>query len=185
MNNPYKAESTLDINFPIYIKRDADEKIIEYLEQDYLCYILTPRKFGKSSLLTRATEKLKKEYVCIYLELPSVDQEQDDNQENWDEIKQAKKVKTFYQTFLNKLINRLKFELTKWGLDLGFSSIQEWNQKFLDPEPERFFSYLSDKFINKIKIIVFIDEIDVVKSFPFPTDNFFKQIRELLNDKTK
>lgn len=185
MKNPYKAQSTLDIDFPIYAKRNADKKIIEYLEEDYLCYILTPRKFGKSSLLMRALKELTKKYVCIYLELPSIDEEQGDHKEDWDDIKQVKNIKRFYQIFLDRLITRLECELKTFGLDLGFSSIEEWNQKFSDSEPERFFSHVSKKFINQIKIIVFIDEIDVFKSFPFSTDNFFRQIRGLLNDKTR
>lgn len=186
MNNPYKAESTLDPNFPIYVKRDADDKIIEYLEKDDLCYILTPRKFGKSSLLMRAIKKLNKKYVCIYLELPSADQDKDDKTKDLDEIKQAKNIQTFYHKFLARLIHKLEQELKAFSLNLDFSSVvQEWNQKKSDSGPDIFFSYVSEKFINQVKIIVFIDEIDAVKSFPFSTDNFFRQIRGLLNDKTR
>ena len=128
MKNPYEAQSTLDIDFPIYAKRNADKKIIEYLEEDYLCYILTPRKFGKSSLLMRALKELTKKYVCIYLELPSIDEEQGDHKEDWDDIKQVENIKRFYQIFLDRLITRLECELKTFGLDLGFSSIEEWNQ---------------------------------------------------------
>ena len=185
MKNPYEAESTLEKEFPIYVERDADDKIIEYLEEDSLCCISAPRKFGKSSLLMRAIEKLKTKYVCIYFELPSVDEEQDDNKKDWDHIKQAKYINIFYQKFLDGLITQLESKLKAFDLDLGFSSIEKWNQKCPESGPEIFFRYVSEKFINKIKIIVFIDEIDFVKSFPFPTDNFFREIRGLLNDQTK
>jgi len=195
MNNPYKFGSTLDYDFQLYVKRPADTKLQGKLTED-LCYIFNARKLGKSSLLMRVIQQLELngDYICVYFEIPSIEDENQDkknselNKKTIQErqIRECQNLDMFYDIFLDIIIEQLQPVL-----NLEFSTVGQWNQKFLDSNingerrVKRFFQHISQQFKDRAKVIVFIDEIDSVQSLPFNTDSFFRMIRGLCNDKTK
>ena len=193
MNNPYKFGSTLAADFQLYVKRPADTKLQAELTND-LCYVFNARKSGKSSLLMRVIQQLESngDYICVYFEIPSVEDTLEDknqakeNSELNKKIRDVQNLDMFFDTFLDIIIEQLQPEL-----NLEFSTVGQWNQKFSDSNingerrVERFFQHISQQFKDRAKVIVFIDEVDNVQSLPFNTDSFFKMIRGLCNDKTQ
>src|SRR5919202_1845305 len=59
----FKAGGTLHPNAPSYIKRPADEELYTRLLAGQVCYILTSRQRGKSSLMIRTAERLRQENI--------------------------------------------------------------------------------------------------------------------------
>lgn len=168
MNNPYEFKSTLDIDYKLYVVRNADKKLEENLKEGKLCYIFNARKLGKSSLIMRVVNNLENnKYICIYFEFSSL----------------MTSEKEWFNEILCVIIRELKNRI-----QLNFS-LEEWNQKFPTLNSRavmrEFFVYLSNQdFQDYQKIILFIDEVDRVKNYNFSPDNFFSLIREIVNNKT-
>src|SRR5437868_4906458 len=59
----YKAGGTLPVNAPSYIERDADAELLAALKKSEFCYVLDTRQIGKSSLMVRTADKLRKANV--------------------------------------------------------------------------------------------------------------------------
>ena len=168
MNNPYKFGSTLAADFQLYVKRPADTKLQAELTND-LCYVFNARKSGKSSLLMRVIQQLESngDYICVYFEIPSVEDTLEDknqakeNSELNKKIRDVQNLDMFYDIFLDIIIEQLQPEL-----NLEFSTVGQWNQKFSDSNingqrrVSRFFQHISQQFKDRAKVIVFIDACD-------------------------
>ena len=59
----YTAGGTLSVNAPSYIERDADALLLAALLNSEFCYVLDTRQIGKSSLMVRTADKLRKAHV--------------------------------------------------------------------------------------------------------------------------
>src|SRR5690242_16509433 len=55
----FKAGGTLPEHAPSYVKRPADDLLFAQVAAGQLCYVLTPRQMGKSSLMIRTVARLQ------------------------------------------------------------------------------------------------------------------------------
>jgi WD40 repeat protein len=149
-----------------YVTRDADALLLQRLLQGQFCYILTSRQMGKSSLMTQMVKQLREHNVApAVLDLSNQGFNLDARQ--------------WYNGLLEQLGRRLKLddEIEDFCLDhRSLSPLQLWQQALRDVVLEA----MPDQ-----QVVIFIDEIDVVRSLPFSTDEFFAAIRACYNARTE
>src|SRR5688572_2811485 len=157
----YVTGGTLRLDAPSYVERKADTNLLEGLLAGEFCYVLTSRQMGKSSLMVRTANKLRERGVqVIVLDLSAVGQ--NITLEQW------------YNGLLSMMGEQLgiEYELDEfWAANETLSPVQRW------------FKAVAKVVLRPRSgpVVVFIDEIDVVRSLPFSTDEFFAAIRECHN----
>jgi WD40 repeat protein len=149
-----------------YVTRDADALLLPRLLQGQFCYILTSRQMGKSSLMTQMVKRLREHHVApAVLDLSNQGFNLDARQ--------------WYNGLLEQLGRRLKLddEIEDFCREhRPLSPLQLWQQALRDVVLEA----MPDQ-----QVVIFIDEIDVVRSLPFSTDEFFAAIRACYNARTE
>ena len=147
-----------------YIVRDADDKVYDGLLKGEFCYVLTPRQMGKSSLMVRTAGRLRDAGVTVaVLDLTGIGSNL--TAEQW------------YEGLLNNIGTQLNLEDELddyWDDNAGRSPLQRWLgaiRKIVLPTVEK-------------QLVVFVDEIDMVRSLAFSTDEFFASIREFHNSRS-
>ena len=145
-----------------YIPRRADSELYEALMRGDLCYILNARQMGKSSLCARTIARLQEAgFQTVFLDLTRF----------------GGKNTTAEQWYLGLLAETGR----SLGLRKEFLAYAKENSAF--SPLERFFGVLETVGLpNTIgPLIIFVDEIDAVRSLSFSTDEFFLGIREAFN----
>jgi AAA-like domain/FHA domain len=162
----YITGGTLQSNAPCYVERRADKDVYGWLLQSEFCYVLTSRQMGKSSLMVRATNRLRQAQVnVIAVDLQGLG-------------------------FNNLTPDQWYFSLLlKMGQDLRLEDEAEdyWhNHDRLGPV-KRLFSAVREVILTRRsgQVVIFIDEIDTVRGLPFATDEFFAAIRECYNRRSE
>src|SRR2546429_5535049 len=157
----YVIGGTLQRNAPSYVPRQADIDLYNGLTQGKFCYVLTSRQMGKSSLMVRTAVRLREEGVAVaVLDLTAVGQNL--TTEQW------------YDGLLTRIGQQLDLEdeLDDFLLEherLG--PMQRWMQAIREVVLQRYTG----------RVVIFVDEIDAVRSLLFSTDEFFAGIREFYN----
>src|SRR5215467_4980288 len=161
----YVTGGTLRRDAPSYVERQADRILYECLLQGKFCYALTARQMGKSSLMVRTAARLREEGVAVAaLDLTAIGQNL--SAEQW------------YGGLLTHLGQQLDLEdelleFRRARAELG--PLQRWMQAIRQVILPRHVG----------QIVIFVDEIDAVRSLPFSTDEFFAGIREFYNRRTE
>ena len=156
---------TLRRDAPCYVPRQADHDLYAGLAQGQFCYVLTSRQMGKSSLMVRTAVRLREKKIAVaVLDLTAVGQNL--SAEQW------------YEGLLNLIGQQLNLEdeLEAFWLDherLG--PLQRWMRAMREVVLRQ----------NPNRVVIFVDEIDAVRSLPFSTDEFFAGIREFYNRRTE
>lgn len=161
----YVTGGTLQRDATCYVRRQADEDLYAGLSAGQFCYVLTSRQMGKSSLMVRAAARLRAEgFAVVVLDLTAIGQNL--SAEQW------------YDGLVTTIGQQLDLadELDDfWFAHKNLGPLQRWlhclREIVLPQRAER--------------IVIFVDEIDVVRSLPFSTDEFFAGIRELHNERTQ
>ncbi len=161
----YITGGTLPRDASSYIERSADVELLSELQAGHFCYVLTSRQMGKSSLMVRTFVRLKEEGVqCAVIDLTAFGQNLD--AEQW------------YSAILNRLGEQLDLEdelddfwVSHAAVNPLFRLIRALREVVLVHETR--------------EIVLFIDEIDVVRSLPFSVDEFFAAIRSCYNRRTE
>jgi hypothetical protein len=158
------AGGTLRRDAACYVPRAADEDLCSALHRGEICYVLTSRQMGKSSLMVRTAARLREDgFSVTVLDLTSLGQNL--TSEQW------------YNGLLERIAQQLELEAELeefWFDHKNLGAMQRWmaalRQIVLPRCPG--------------KIVIFVDEIDAVRSLPFSADEFFAGIRELYNRRT-
>ncbi len=161
----YVTGGTLSRDALCYVTREADHQLYDSLRRGQFSYVLTARQMGKSSLMVRTASRLRDEGVGVaVLDLTAIGQNL--TAEQW------------YGGLLTQMSQQfgLEDELEEfWDSHAGLGPLQRWMQAMrrvvLPHYPGR--------------VVIFVDEIDAVRSLPFSTDEFFGGIREFYNHRTE
>jgi hypothetical protein len=160
----YVAGGTLPRNTASYIKREADERLYSSLYRGDMSYVLTPRQMGKSSLMVQTAQRLRERHVSVaVLDLAALGQNLSADQ--------------WYFGLIGKVGEQLTIEdelEAYWSAHPKLGPFQ------------RFAGAVRDVVLRlrSGRVVIFVDEIDAVRSLPFKTDEFFAGIREFFNRRT-
>lgn len=155
----YVTGGTLRPDADSYVERDTDRTLLESIYGGEYCYVLNARQMGKSSLCVRTVARLKQGGVhTAFIDLTRFGVS-NLTHEQW------------YAAILRQAGR-------EFGIWPDFSSY--WKENLSMPAIERFFGALQDVALAKLpgNVVVFVDEIDVTRSLPFETDEFFARIRQ-------
>ena len=165
MNRFYITGGTMHADASSYVERQADRELFEGLLQGDFCYILTSRQMGKSSLMVHTAENLRRHgRQVVVIDLTTLGQNL--SPEQW------------YDGMMQRVGQQLHLEDE---LDAFWSAHAR-----LGPA-QRFFTALRDVVMARTReeLVVFLDEIDTVRSLSFSTDEFFSAIRACYNNRSE
>jgi AAA domain-containing protein/PEGA domain-containing protein len=152
---------TLPRDAACYVRREADERLYASLRRSDICYALTPRQMGKSSLMVQTAARLRERQINVaLLDLTAFGQNL--TPEQW------------YYGLAGRIGQQLNLE----------DEIEDyWNTHLHVGPLQRFGGVIRDVVLRNAStpVVIFIDEIDAVRSLPFSTDEFFAAIREFYN----
>ena len=157
----YVTGGTLRPDALCYVERQADKDLCASLLRGEFCYVLTSRQMGKSSLMVRTVRRLRQEGTAVaVLDLTA--------------IGQNLSIEQWYDGLTARLGQQLDLE----------DELLAFREAHLDWGPlQRWISAIETVVLSGVSspLVIFIDEIDLVRSLPFSTDEFFAAIRECYN----
>ena len=176
------------------------------LLQGDFCYVLTARQMGKSSLMVRTANRLRAAGVhVVALDLTALGG-QNITPQQWyfglldtlgQELGLCDEMEVFWQDnehvgplhrFMKSIRQFVLPRLEQTGRQDETSSRSRWT----DTPGSRsgagcpdLTTRTADSISAKVRLVIFVDEIDFVRSLPFSTDEFFAAIRECYNHRTR
>jgi len=155
----------------IYIERNADKELYEHCKKMELCYVLTARQMGKSSMMVRTVKRLRDEGLnVVRIDFTSGVVGADFNS-----------MSQFYTAFLNEVFKSLNIN--------DIYADEWWSQnERIGSGAGRFKVALEEIVLKRVEgnVIIFIDEVDYItelKKKNFATDDFFAVIRAMMNER--
>lgn len=156
----YTVGGTVQAGGGIYIKRKADDELLDLCRQSEFAFILSSRQVGKSSLIVRTAQQLESENIrSVTIDLSAIGVKVSPNE--------------WYMGILNEIYStlELKTDVFTWWTD----------HAKLGPA-QRLTNFFKDVLLKEVKeqIVLFFDEIDSTLSIPF-SDDFYVAIRAVYN----
>ena len=168
----FVAGGTLSAEAGSYVEREADARLYASLSEGKFCYVLNSRQMGKSSLCVRTMKRLEGAGIrTAFVDLQRFGTNLDP--ERW------------YAGVLSAVAEGL---LLSANLDLSQAIFEYWRGQQAFGPVQRWTGVLQDVVLPALgeqRLVVFIDEIDFVRSLPFDTDEFFAAIREWYNRRAR
>ena len=148
-----------------YLKRAADDELLDLCKQGEYAYVLTSRQMGKSSLMMATSNELKQSGVrTAVVDLQKVGSD-------------TATAETWYQGFLQELVRKLRLR----------QSVPDWwkSHSHLGAS-QRMVLFFETVVLEKISdpVVVFVDEIDTTLKLNF-TDDFFIAIRSFYTERAE
>ncbi|MEM9089349.1 MAG: AAA-like domain-containing protein, partial [Cyanobacteria bacterium P01_F01_bin.53] len=188
----YQVGGSLPMDSPAYVVRAADKALHKALRKGEFCYILNTRQMGKSSLMVRMMNYLRKEDVCC----AAIDMTQIGSEtvtveqwykglavELWRSFNLRKRVKLRDWWAVRKdlsPVQRLSQFIEEIVLaHVGVGQTDDQTDGQTDDQVDVQTAHQTTR-----QIVVFIDEIDSVLGLKFPVDDFFRLIRSCYNQRT-
>ena len=159
----YVTGGTIPPGSPSYVPRAADADLLDALKRGNLCYVLNARQMGKSSLSVRTRQALETTGTrTAFLDLQKFGSSA--TAEQW------------YRALHDRIGSDLK-------LRAEFSAY--WRENTDMPALTRLFNAIREIALERVpgNLVIFLDEIDVVRDQSFKTDEFFGAIREAYNER--
>lgn len=155
----FVAGGTLGSDAPSYVTRPADVHLYHLVQSGMLCYVLTTRQMGKSSLMNRLGTQLRSEGVeTALIDLTAIG---------------TASLEAWYISLLDDLQFQLPLEtdVTDW-----------WQMQAALSPVKRFTKFFRDVILTEVegKITIFIDEVDSALKLDF-SDDFFAAVRAIYN----
>jgi WD40 repeat protein len=160
----YYTGGTVPPGAPSYVARAADQELLEALQQDEYAYVLTSRQMGKSSLMVRVAHKMRESGSCVaVVDLSAIGQNVTPTQ--------------WYRAIALRIGRELEIE---------DAVVAAWDQNASDGPLDRLMRIIEEVCLGGCsgRLVIFIDEIDIVRSLPFRADEFFAAIRACYNRRT-
>ena len=185
---------TLRADHGCYLEREADRRMLDGLSAGQFCYVLTARQMGKSSLMVRTTQKLRERgHAAAILDLTGLGQNltceqwydglllrlgqqlglEPDLDAFWKGQERLGPCLRFFSALREIVLPRIATTSTSTGIQSSAASAR------------RSAARSGPAAVPGRRLVVFIDEIDVVRSLPFSTDEFFAAIRGCYNQRSQ
>lgn len=142
----------------LYVRRSADQQLLGSLLRGELCYVLSPRCIGKSSLLRRTMRELsKKQRLYVDIDLLSLGSPREPD---------------FYAGLIDLIASQLHL---KWNPALFRDRHQSGTPAY------SFAAFLEQEVLPQLQAptVIFIDEVDLVTEMPLASDAFFSTLRSV------
>lgn len=160
-DNFYTVGGTVQAGGGLYIRRQADDELLQECLVGNYAYILSTRQVGKSSLMVRTAEALAPHGIrSVIVDLSEIGVK-GVTAEEW------------YRSFLFRIVDQL-------GVDVDVFDWWESNSNV--SHTERFTNFFQKILLPAIdsRLVVFIDEIDTTLRLDF-TDDFYLAVRYMSN----
>ncbi|WP_420627898.1 AAA-like domain-containing protein [Candidatus Leptofilum sp.] len=155
----FVAGGTLRFDAPSYVERPADATLLHLAATGQLCYVLTTRQMGKSSLMSRTARQLRAQgYRVALIDLTSMGQAEET---------------TWYLSLLDDLVVQLHLPV----------DAEDWWQAHQSlSHVKRFTKFVQEVVMGLLQepVAIFIDEVDSALKLPF-SDDFFAAVRAIHN----
>lgn len=159
----YVTGGTLTTGASSYVVRYADSQLLQRLQRGEFCFVLNTRQMGKSSLMVRTAEALRAQGAGVaVLDITSIGQNLSSDQ--------------WYFGLLTRFAEQIGHEeelADFWRAHREIGPMHRWMQAIRQ--------IVLPALAVPSSLIVFIDEIDAVRSLSFSSDEFFAGIRECYN----